>query len=67
MFTPADVHHGRATALHGLRSGVLADAYAAHPERFVNKAPAPPLLPGTVWINKPHEPEEPEDEAQKRS
>jgi hypothetical protein len=25
------------------------------------------LLPGTVWINKPQEPEEPEDEAQKKS
>jgi putative transposase len=28
-------------------------AYAAHPERFVNKAPTPPELPGAAWINKP--------------
>jgi hypothetical protein len=42
----------------------------AFPERFANKAPTPPLLPGTVWINKPQEPEEPEepeDDAQKKS
>jgi putative transposase len=49
------------------RAKVLDAAYAAHPERFVNKAPTPALLPGTVWINKPQEPEEPEDEAQKKS
>jgi putative transposase len=49
------------------RAKVLDAAYAAHPERFVNKAPTPPPLPGTVWINKPQEPEEPEDETQKKS
>ena len=53
MFTPADVHHGRATALHGLRSGVLADAYAAHPERFVKGPPRAEPVPTRVWINEP--------------
>jgi hypothetical protein len=31
-------------------------AYAAHPERFVNKHPVPPRLPGPAWINPPKEP-----------
>jgi putative transposase len=53
MFTPADVHHGRATALHGLRSRVLADAYAAHPERFVKGPPRAEPVPTRVWINEP--------------
>jgi len=53
MFTPADVHHGRATALHGLRSGVLADAYATHPERFVKGPPRAEPVPTKVWINEP--------------
>ena len=30
-------------------------AYAAHPERFVRKAPEPPALPSVAWINKPEE------------
>jgi len=67
LHTPASVHFGTAAGVRAQRAKVLDAAYAAHPERFVNKAPAPPLLPGTVWINKPHEPEEPEDEAQKKS
>ena len=37
------------------RALVLAAAYAAHPERFVNKRPEPPQLPGPAWINKPKE------------
>jgi putative transposase len=35
------------------RSGVLAAAYAAHPERFVRQAPQPPKLPAAAWINQP--------------
>jgi len=60
LFTPEAVHYGRAEALHTARRQVLATAYAAHPERFVNQAPEPPLLPTAAWINppKPTPPEE---------
>jgi putative transposase len=34
---------------------VLDAAYAAHPERFVRKPPAPPELPTAAWINKPQQ------------
>lgn len=53
--TPADVHYGRAGAIRAQRAGVLSDAYAAHPERFVRKFPEPPALPTAVWINEPKE------------
>ena len=36
FLTPAVVHHGRAARVHAQRTNVLAAAYAAHPERFVN-------------------------------
>jgi len=58
FLTPEAVHIGRAPALHEVRSETLAIAYALHPERFVRKAPAPPLLPTAVWINKPAQSEE---------
>ncbi len=32
-------------------------AYAAHPERFVRKAPEPPALPTVAWMNRPEEPD----------
>jgi putative transposase len=32
---------------------VLAAAYVAHPERFVNGPPRPADLPTAVWINPP--------------
>ena len=32
---------------------VLLAAYAAHPERFVQKPPSPHSLPEAVWINPP--------------
>jgi hypothetical protein len=32
---------------------VLAAAYGAHPERFVNGPPRPADLPTAVWINPP--------------
>jgi hypothetical protein len=35
------------------RDRVLATAYAAHPERFVNGRPHPADLPTAVWINPP--------------
>ncbi len=55
LLTPADVHHGRAVAVVAARAHVLMNAYAANPERFVRKAPAPPALPVASWINKPDE------------
>jgi putative transposase len=55
LHTAADIHYGLAEAVRDKRAGVLADAYAAHPERFVRKPPAPPKLPGTAWINPPEE------------
>ena len=53
LMTPAAVHYGHATQLHAQRQLVLDAAYAANPERFVRKAPAPPALPTAAWINKP--------------
>ena len=35
------------------RTAVLAAAYAAHPERFVRRAPRPAEPPTAVWINPP--------------
>jgi putative transposase len=57
LHTAADVHHGRARAVHAARADVLTAAYHARPERFVRKPPAPPKLPGTSWINPPEEKE----------
>ena len=53
MLTPQDVHHGRAAQRVAARAGVLAAAYAAHPERFPHGVPTPGMLPAAVWINKP--------------
>ena len=55
FMTPEAVHFGRVAAVNEVRSETLAAAYAAHPERFVRKPPAPPKVPTSVWINKPHE------------
>ena len=51
--TPATVHYGRAERVHADRQRVLDAAYAATPERFVRRAPAPPPVPVAAWINKP--------------
>ena len=51
--TPASVHFGTAGRVRQERTRVLDAAYAAHPERFVNKPPKPPDLPGPAWINQP--------------
>jgi putative transposase len=56
MHTSSDVHHGHAEAVREARGDVLSDAYAARPERFVNKAPEPPRLPEAAWINPPDNP-----------
>ncbi len=53
LMTPAVVHYGRADEARKQRSRVLADAYAAHPERFVRGLPQPPKLPTAAWINPP--------------
>jgi putative transposase len=53
LHTPADIHYGRAGAVQDTRAGVLATAYASHPERFVSRPPAPPKLPAAAWINRP--------------
>jgi putative transposase len=53
MMTPEAVHYGHAPRLHQARAHVLTAAYAAHPERFVRKPPAPKPLPTAVWINPP--------------
>jgi len=53
MMTPEAVHYGHADKLHQARAEVLAAAYAAHPERFVRRPPAPEPLPTAVWINPP--------------
>ena len=62
LHTPASVHFGTADVVRAERARVLDAAYAAHPERFVNKAPVPPALPGVAWINKP----KPADEEEQR-
>jgi putative transposase len=53
LMTPAAVHYGLAKAMYEQRRQVLAEAYAAHPERFVRGAPVPPHWPKEVWINPP--------------
>ncbi len=53
FLTPATVHFGQAVAVRAQRARVLAAAYAAHPERFVNGRPQPADLPTAVWINPP--------------
>ncbi len=53
FLTPAVVHFGQAATVRDHRQHVLAAAYAAHPERFVNGRPQPADLPTAVWINPP--------------
>jgi len=53
FLTPATVHFGQADVVRAHRDRVLAAAYAAHPERFVNGRPHPADLPTAVWINPP--------------
>lgn len=53
LMPPVAVHEGRADLMQAARHQVLLTAYAAHPERFVNKLPQPPHLPHAVWINPP--------------
>ena len=55
LLTPADVHHGHASARIAQRQHVLNQAYAAHPERFVRHTPRPPQLQTAAYINRPEE------------
>jgi len=56
LLTPAMVHFGEAPAVLAQRQIVLDAAYQAHPERFVRRPPKPLTLPSEVWINKPVQP-----------
>jgi putative transposase len=53
MMTPEMVHHGRAAEIRERRAQVLAEAFNAHPERFVNGMPDAKAVPSTVRINPP--------------
>jgi len=53
LLTPAMVHSGQANLILARRNVVLANAYTAHPERFVSKRPHAGELPAAVWINPP--------------
>jgi len=53
LLTPHAVHFGLAEQRVAERAGVLATAYAAHPERFPAGCPAPAAAPTEVWINPP--------------
>jgi len=53
LLTAHDVHYGLADQRVAARTGVLAAAYAAHPDRFVAGVPRPPARPTEVWINPP--------------
>ncbi|MBI2683804.1 MAG: IS3 family transposase [Actinobacteria bacterium] len=57
MMSPADDHAGRAHHVHAERTRVLDAAYAATPERFVQRPPRPPAVPTATWINKPDDQE----------
>lgn len=56
LLTPADVHFGRAQQVLVVRDQALAEAYAAHPERFVRRPPVAPRPPEAAWINPPARP-----------
>ena len=61
LLTPADVHFDRAGQIIQARQEVLDAAFAAHPERFVRRAPAALALPPAVWINPPATPKREEE------
>jgi putative transposase len=52
LHTPASVHDGTATTIRAQRAQVPHAAYTANPDRF-HRAPTPPRLPKTAWINEP--------------
>jgi putative transposase len=65
MHTPSHVHHKRHHAVRAAREQTLARARAAHPERFgTSQTHLPKILhlPEQVWINRPEQ--QPEAEQQ---
>ena len=54
LLTPEVVHTGQAGQVHATRAAVLTAAHARHANRF-RRAPLPPALPSSSWINKPEE------------
>ena len=64
LLTPVVVHYSWSTQVLAQRQHVLASAYKAHPERFVQKPPTPPALPPAVWINRPPQPLRPAPEGE---
>lgn len=56
LFTPADVYFGRVEDICATRQAALLEAYAAHPERFVNGPPEAKRPPKRVLLNPPEEP-----------
>ena len=55
LLTPATLHRGLAQEAIENRARVLAEAFAAHPERFVRGKPLPPAVPHSAWINRPED------------
>lgn len=53
LLTPAQVHQGLTARVLEERERVLMEAYARHPERFVDGKPRPAQPPSVVWINPP--------------
>lgn len=64
LLTPAMVHYGRAEQVLAARQETLLAAYRARPERFVRRAPQPPVLPRQAWINPPTEKTTPQDRSE---
>jgi putative transposase len=57
LLTPATVHSGHSAEALAARQKTLSAAYAATPERFVQREPRPLRLPDAVWINPPAAPD----------
>ena len=55
--TPHGVHHGRAEQDLAARQVTLDAAFQTHPERFLRGRPIVSPLPGTVYINRPEDPQ----------
>jgi putative transposase len=53
LHTPASVHYDTAAEIRAERARTLDAAYAANPDRFRHRRPAPPKLPTQAWINDP--------------
>jgi len=55
--TPHSVHYGLAHELITTRQAALDVVFAAHPNRFKGRRPAPAKLPAAAWINPPQKKE----------